>query len=129
MLRSIALILPRPVTVEKKVASTFRALPIRSRRLRVTFLGIFFLAALTFLYYFHYDTHDPLLFLHGLPKPERGPNPPRFYEWHDREKQLPQHDPNLPYPQGREGRYIHFANQGFGPYFFSVHTRVLTRVS
>ncbi|KAF8496238.1 hypothetical protein F5888DRAFT_1794754 [Russula emetica] len=43
--------------------------------------------------------------------PEGGSNPPRFYEWHDREKRLPQHDVNLPFPQGREGRYIRFTNQ------------------
>ncbi|KAI0288655.1 hypothetical protein BC826DRAFT_915561 [Russula brevipes] len=50
--------------------------------------------------------------------PEGGTNPPRFYEWYEREKKLPQNNPDLPYPQGREGRYIRFANQirglGFG---------------
>jgi hypothetical protein len=49
--------------------------------------------------------------LTGLPQPEGGSHPPRFYEWHDREKLLPQHNPDLPYPQGREGRYIRFTNQ------------------
>jgi hypothetical protein len=54
--------------------------------------------------------------LKDLPKPEGGRLPPRFYEWHDREKQLPQHDPDLPYPQGREGRYIRFSNQVWGTF-------------
>jgi hypothetical protein len=52
--------------------------------------------------------------LRDLPLSEPGPNPPRFYEWHEREKQLPQHNPDLPYPQGRQGRYIRFSNQIFG---------------
>ncbi|KAI0245909.1 hypothetical protein BJV78DRAFT_229049 [Lactifluus subvellereus] len=50
-----------------------------------------------------------------LPNPEEeDTHTPRFYEWHDREKQLPQNDPDLPYPQGREGRYIRFSNQVWG---------------
>ncbi|KAI0049048.1 hypothetical protein FA95DRAFT_1489872 [Auriscalpium vulgare] len=36
--------------------------------------------------------------------------PPNFYEWHDREKALPQNNPNLPPPQGRRGKYIWFRN-------------------
>ncbi|KAH9958137.1 hypothetical protein BC827DRAFT_617814 [Russula dissimulans] len=117
MLRSVVLSLPGTVTLEKNVASPFRARPIRSRRLRATFLGILSICTLAFLFNFYShpnDPHDPLLFLADLPKPEDGPNPPRFYEWHDREKKLPQHNPDLPFPQGREGRYIRFANQGFG---------------
>ncbi|KAI0289291.1 hypothetical protein BC826DRAFT_1032735 [Russula brevipes] len=67
--------------------------------------------------------------------PEGGSNPPRFYEWHDREKRLPQHNPDLPYPQGRDGRYIRFANQlnglGFGnalqEMLFNAHLAYLAK--
>ena len=49
------------------------------------------------------------------PSARRRWTPPRFYERHDLEKSLPQHDLNLPYPQGREGRYMRFTvtNQVF----------------
>jgi hypothetical protein len=117
MLR-FAQILPAPVTVslEKRPPSPFRPRAILPRRLRGHFFGLLFLA--TIALFFHYNKpstaenlDDVLAFLRGLPKPEGGSKPPRFYEWHDREKLLPQHDVNLPYPQGREGRYIRFTNQ------------------
>jgi hypothetical protein len=63
---------------------------------------------------FHLDSmsqDELLVFLKDLPKPESGQNPPRIYEWHDKEKILLQHDPDLSYPQGREGQYIRFSNQ------------------
>ena len=90
-----------------------------SRRTR-GFLLVFTLVLLTLLYFYHIDTStssvpdDLLPFLQGLPPSEGGSQPPRFYEWHEREKRLPQHDLELPYPQGREGRYIRFSNQVFG---------------
>ncbi|KAI0061373.1 hypothetical protein BV25DRAFT_1826885 [Artomyces pyxidatus] len=47
----------------------------------------------------------------ALPRPTwTTPLPPNFYNWHDREKALPQHNMDLPAPQGRHGRYIWFAN-------------------
>ncbi|KAH9960224.1 hypothetical protein BGW80DRAFT_1256285 [Lactifluus volemus] len=55
---------------------------------------------------FHLDStsqDELLVFLKDLPKPESGQNPPHIYEWHDKEKSLLQHDPDLSYPQGREG--------------------------
>ena len=119
----IAQILPAPITLEKRPrpSPSFRPRAILPRRLRGPFFGLLILATLAFV--FHYNDYtdfnftsastseDLLEFLSGLPKPEGGWRPPRFYEWHDREKLLPQHNPNLPYPQGREGRYIRFTNQ------------------
>jgi len=48
----------------------------------------------------HENPNQPLLY----PPPQYE----RLYEW---EKNLPQHDLNLPYPEGRTGRYVNFANQ------------------
>ena len=116
--------LPGPVTVEKRFSFAL------SRRVRgvTVFLCLFFLAVLAvlaLLFHLHYGSHDPLKIFHGLPTPEGGSesNPPLFLEWYEREKRLPQHDPNLPYPQGREGRYVRFANQGTGAvvYFLAGH--------
>jgi hypothetical protein len=129
MLR-LAQILPAPVTVslEKRPSSPFRPRAILPRRLRCHFFGLLFLAIVAFFFHHNHsssptsaaDDPDNLLpFLRGLPKPEGGSKPPRFYEWHDREKRLPQHDVSLPYPQGREGRYIRFTNQVSGTLFFS----------
>jgi hypothetical protein len=119
--------LPAPVTVtvEKRPrpSSPFRPHTILPRRSRGPFFGLLIFATIAFFFYHHYFSTTPvpediLVFLDGLPQPEGGSNPPRFYEWHDREKSLPQHDPNLPYPQGREGRYIRFTNQVTGTFSF-----------
>ena len=114
--------LPGPVvSSEKAVTSPFRVPSISTipRRARSSFL--FFIVVAIPLLYLHSilfssgSVPDDLLpFLQDLPPSEGGPNPPRFYEWHEREKRLPQHNPNLSYPQGREGRYIRFSNQIFG---------------
>jgi hypothetical protein len=114
--------LPAPVSVsqEKHQSTPFRPRAILPRRLRCHFFGLLFLASIAFFFHYNHsstsnstadDPENLLSFLRGLPQPEGGSNPPRFYEWHDREKRLPQHDVNLPYPQGREGRYIRFTNQ------------------
>ncbi|KZV76433.1 hypothetical protein PENSPDRAFT_747623 [Peniophora sp. CONT] len=41
---------------------------------------------------------------------ERGGEPPNYYEWHEREKALPQNNVDLSAPQGKEGRYLRFKN-------------------
>ena len=119
--------LPAPVTVslEKRArpSSPFRPHATLPRRLRGHFFALLVLAAIAFFFHHTYFSTPPapkdiLFYLDGLPQPEGGEQPPRFYEWHDREKSLPQHDLNLPYPQGREGRYIRFANQGCCASFF-----------
>ena len=135
--------LPAPVTVplEKRQSSPFRPRSLLPRRLRCHFFGLLFLATVAFIFRYNHsstssvnDPDDLLSYLRGLPEPEGGSNPPRFYEWHDREKRLPQHDVNLPYPQGREGRYIRFSNQVWGAlsFFFIPRLRrspnVITRL-
>ena len=41
---------------------------------------------------------------------EDSPNyPPDYVEWHKLEEALPQHNPNLSFPEGREGRYVYFS--------------------
>ncbi|KZT27662.1 hypothetical protein NEOLEDRAFT_1130722 [Neolentinus lepideus HHB14362 ss-1] len=37
---------------------------------------------------------------------ESNPNPPLYEKWHEAELAMPQHDPDLPYPEGKEGRYF-----------------------
>ncbi|KAI0964553.1 hypothetical protein AcW1_001345 [Taiwanofungus camphoratus] len=36
--------------------------------------------------------------------------PPLYGQYHEQEMLLPQHNPDLPYPEGREGKYIWFPN-------------------
>ncbi|KAI0289296.1 hypothetical protein BC826DRAFT_1032786 [Russula brevipes] len=140
MLHSIGQILPGPVSLEKQkqLCSPFRQHAIVPRRIRGFFVGLVILASLALLYCLHYfasPSDDLLVLLRDLPRPEGGNNPPRFYEWHDREKRLPQHNPDLPYPQGRDGRYIRFANQlnglGFGnalqEMLFNAHLAYLAK--
>ncbi|KZS86625.1 hypothetical protein SISNIDRAFT_420678 [Sistotremastrum niveocremeum HHB9708] len=37
--------------------------------------------------------------------------PPKYEAWTEAERNLPQHNPDLPYPEGRTGRYVKFSNQ------------------
>lgn len=36
--------------------------------------------------------------------------PPTYEAWRTKEKKLPQHNAWLPFPQGREGKYLYMAN-------------------
>ncbi|KAI0246304.1 hypothetical protein BJV78DRAFT_1364921 [Lactifluus subvellereus] len=114
--------LPNPAGVERPAAHSspagFRPRSFLPRRFRGPLFGLVVFGAIALLFRlsrFPNSIPDDLrVFLQDLLKPEGGWYPPRFCEWHDREKQLPQHDPDLPYPQGREGRYIRFSNQIWG---------------
>lgn len=35
--------------------------------------------------------------------------PPDYAEWHEIEEALPQHNENLTFPEGKEGRYVYFS--------------------
>ena len=35
--------------------------------------------------------------------------PPNYTKWHEIENALPQHDENLKFPEGKEGRYVYFS--------------------
>lgn len=35
--------------------------------------------------------------------------PPNYTEWHEIEEALPQHNRNLSFPEGKEGRYVYFS--------------------
>jgi hypothetical protein len=102
MLRSIGKILAQSLEKQKQLSSPFRPHAIVPRRIPGFFVaGLVILASLALLYCLH--THfaspsDDLVPLPDLPRSEGGSNPPRFYEWHDREKRLPQHNPDLSYP-------------------------------
>ena len=110
----VAQSLPAPVSLEKQLLPPFRPRRIFRCHVRIPFSLLVIIATTVFLYRrlrTPPPSDDILFHLQGLPQPEGGTDPPRFYGWHDREKELPQHDLALPYPQGREGRYIYFANQ------------------
>ncbi|KAH9948571.1 hypothetical protein B0H21DRAFT_229446 [Amylocystis lapponica] len=38
--------------------------------------------------------------------------PPLYESYHQHELHLPQHNPNLPFPEGREGKYLYWRNHG-----------------
>ncbi|KAI0270425.1 hypothetical protein BC834DRAFT_818943 [Gloeopeniophorella convolvens] len=79
------------------------------RAVHAVIVLVFFLSVV-FTHNFFFETDELAPFLVGLPPPERSILPPKFYAWYDREKQLPQHNADLPYPQGRDGRYVRFSN-------------------
>jgi hypothetical protein len=94
--------------------------PFLPRRFRVPFFGLLVLGAIVVLFRLNhlssYTPNDLFIVFKDLLKPEEGWYPPRFCEWHDQEKRLPQHDLDLPYPQGREGRYLRFSNHVWGAF-------------
>ena len=102
--------------------------PSSPRRFRGPFFGLIALGAILVLFRlsdFHVSIPDDwLVRFQDLLKPEGGWYPPRFLEWHEQEKQLAQLDPDLPYPQGREGRYIRFSNHVWGALAQLVVTRL-----
>lgn len=127
--------LPSPASAERPHSppSGFRPRPFLPRRFRGPLLGlVIVLGAIVLLFRLRHLPNsipeDLRVFLQDLLQPE-GWYPPRFLEWHDREKQLPQLDPNLPYPQGREGRYIRFSNHVWGAFPQSIPVLFLSRDS
>ncbi|KAI0065828.1 hypothetical protein BV25DRAFT_1913261 [Artomyces pyxidatus] len=53
--------------------------------------------------------------LHLLPESSVDTSvPPNYHSWHVAEMNLPQHDVNLPAPQGKEGRYLMMNNHIWG---------------
>ena len=51
-----------------------------------------------------YNTSSPVVDLTGSPD-----YPPDYAEWHKIEEALPQHNQNLSFPEGKEGRYVYFS--------------------
>ena len=51
-----------------------------------------------------YDVNTSAANLTGSPD-----YPPDYAEWHKLEKALPQHNQNLSFPEGKEGRYVYFS--------------------
>jgi len=89
---------------------------VRSRQRRWLILSGFAIIVLT-LYAASYQPYHAS-FLHSIapsfapfsqvPDLDQPPTYERLKKW---EKDLPQHDLDLPYPEGRTGRYVFFKNQ------------------
>lgn len=103
-----------PLPISEKHSHSGRFFPFRwlTRRVSRTILFIFtVLAILTCLRIFvtlpqpdpqeEEVTPDPLF-------------PPLYSKYHEAELAYPQHNPDLPYPEGREGKYIWMANHVHG---------------
>ena len=43
-----------------------------------------------------------------------GSLPPHYYEYHDFERQLPQHDHSLPAPEGKHAKFVFMKNHVVG---------------
>ena len=84
----------------------------RSRRFTFKLYGLLFLLTSTFYYiYFGRSESSNLnrsLDLEPLESLDQPPNYKRLIEWEDN---LPQHNLDLPFPEGRTGRYVLFKNQ------------------
>ena len=96
--------------------------PKRYGKLSLHFLGVFsFLTTLSFLYGVGWDnTQATRSWSPFAQTPDDGnPSavnltsspgyPPNYTEWHEIEEALPQHNQNLSFPEGKEGRYVYFS--------------------
>ena len=50
---------------------------------------------------------------------EKHDTPPLYEKWRQAELRLPQHNPELPYPEGKHGKYIWYANHVHGACYAS----------
>ncbi|KAJ7574375.1 hypothetical protein C8J56DRAFT_803188 [Mycena floridula] len=97
--RASTLALPPPATFSKSSISAFF-----SRRIRFG-LAIFFAILL-----FFFLQRAQLLDLSPGPLLTSELNPPLYEKWSANERLLPQHDPNLPFPEGSHAKFIFFSN-------------------
>ncbi|KAH9947084.1 hypothetical protein B0H21DRAFT_740272 [Amylocystis lapponica] len=78
------------------------------RYTRIGFLA--FLMLSVFALFRTLSRRDGDVYVYVDDPPEKHKLPPLYPEWHARELQLPQHNPNLPYPEGRYGKYLWIPN-------------------
>jgi hypothetical protein len=89
-----------------------RLIPRRWGRV-ITCRTILLLFTLTFLAFFSFDKPDQLfvyprgIFFTG----KINARPPAYKSHFEQEQNLPQHSLDLPFPEGRQGRYVKFKNQ------------------
>ena len=74
------------------------------RRVKVSLAFALIPSCLLLLYL--WKTHDARSAESLIPHSQ----PPNYYAWHEREKAMPQNNPDLPPPQGKHGRYLRFSN-------------------
>ncbi|KAI0312187.1 hypothetical protein OF83DRAFT_1176867 [Amylostereum chailletii] len=75
------------------------------RRLKFTLVSVAILFCLGFVHLWR--TTDVVPAALGLLSPQ---DPPTYGAWHTREVAMPQNNPDLPFPQGRNGSYLRFSN-------------------
>jgi hypothetical protein len=59
----------------------------------------------------HFRAQPPDIYEEQKATPRPLPPPPKYEELREWEDNLPQHNFDLPYPEGRTGRYVKFSNQ------------------
>ncbi|KAI0082141.1 hypothetical protein K474DRAFT_1634064 [Panus rudis PR-1116 ss-1] len=103
-------VLPSPSTSsEQGSRSTISAWTTRRNAKRITILlAIFFLFCTALLRLWPPQLPTPIASLVDESLP------PLYEQYHQEELGLPQHNPDLPFPEGREGRYVFIANHVYG---------------
>ncbi|OBZ68588.1 hypothetical protein A0H81_11555 [Grifola frondosa] len=100
------------VNVDPNASSNNRHWLARCRTTRCVRLAILALVSLALLHWLRGGTEDIM----EIAGDTKHAFPPLYEKYHQWELRLPQHDPNLPLPEGRNGKYIWMANhvQGSG---------------
>lgn len=89
-----------PILPTKSLSPRRSAVGFPKRYARLCFLLLSSLAVFSFFYGF--DRTEKVLGLYRYP--------PRYEQYHEREATLPQHNLDLPYPEGRDAKYFWAAN-------------------
>ncbi|EUC64031.1 O-FucT domain protein, putative [Rhizoctonia solani AG-3 Rhs1AP] len=102
---------PRPPSLAARIRNYTRSLQRhlrwRARNILVA-LGVFVLVV---YYLSNYSSEEIPV---PPPKDEVIPGPRDFEDYKERLQKMPQHNPDLPPPAGRNGRYVRFRNQVYG---------------
>ena len=89
------------------MAFVYEAFRHSRRKLLICFVICLFVLGV-FLHRSYDPVPSPLPVLQAQCDPDPPSNWDKLYKWEDG---LPQHDVNLPFPEGKEGRYVYFHNQ------------------
>ncbi|ELU38209.1 hypothetical protein AG1IA_07763 [Rhizoctonia solani AG-1 IA] len=97
---------PRPPSIGARIRNVTRSLR-RSRNILVA-LGVFLFVG---FYLFSYGGDGDEIIAPPPPSNEILPGRRDFKDYEERMRNMPQHNPDLPPPAGRNGRYVRFRNQ------------------
>ncbi len=109
-----------------RVAPSRSFLPRRLNKAAVAAVATFCLCTIVVIFHHVQLAIDlPFGLFSDEPDAKHDPNfPPLYKEYYKYERNLPQHDLSLPFPEGATGRYLYPANHVWGMQYIFTHPLV-----